>query len=81
MRGRASNRSRTAPMQDLQVLRSLLTRIIEELRPEKIWLFGGRAEGRARPDSDYDLLVILSDQAPASDVDLVRAWELTKDWA
>ena len=50
---------------------------MERLRPEEIWLFGSRTEGRARPDSDYDLLVILPDQAPEADLDLVRAWEIT----
>lgn len=49
LRARASSRGQTAPMQDLQVLRSLLTRIVERLGPEEIWLFGSRAEGRPRP--------------------------------
>ncbi|WP_438032778.1 nucleotidyltransferase domain-containing protein [Sorangium sp. So ce204] len=47
------------------------------LAPEEIWLFGSRAEGRARPDSDYDLLAVLSDDAPDSALDLMKAWELT----
>jgi uncharacterized protein len=61
----------------LAVISPLLARIVERLSPEEIWLFGSRAEGRARPDSDYDLLVVLPDHAPAADLDLVRAWELT----
>ena len=47
------------------------------LDPEEIWLFGIRAEGRARPDSDYDLPAVLPDDAPESALDLVKAWELT----
>ena len=33
-------------------------RIVAELQPEQIILFGSRARGDARADSDYDLLVI-----------------------
>ena len=29
-----------------------------DLDPEAVWLFGSRAEGRASPDSDFDLLVV-----------------------
>jgi predicted nucleotidyltransferase len=64
-------------MEDLSIMSPLLARIVERLRPEEIWLFGSRAEGRARPDSDYDLLAVLSDQAPEADLDLVKAWQLT----
>ena len=32
--------------------------IAEAIRPEKIILFGSRAQGTAQPDSDIDLLVI-----------------------
>src|SRR6266545_3077422 len=39
----------------------LLSIIVDELRPLQVWLFGSRAEGRARPDSDYDILVVLPD--------------------
>ncbi len=52
----------------------LLAVIIEDLAPIQVWLFGSRAEGRARPDSDYDLLVVLPDDAPAESLDMVRAW-------
>ncbi len=37
----------------------LLARVVEVMNPLEVWLFGSRAEGRARPDSDYDLLVVL----------------------
>ncbi len=45
-------------------LASLVARIKEELDPEQIWLFGSRARGDERPDSDYDLFVIVPDDAP-----------------
>ncbi len=50
-------------------LRVILKRLAEALRPFKIYLFGSRAEGRARPDSDFDLLVVFDDEAPNGDAD------------
>lgn len=54
----------------------LLSIIVDELRPLQVWLFGSRAEGRARADSDYDILVVLPDDAPAADFDDRRVWRL-----
>jgi predicted nucleotidyltransferase len=62
---------------DLRPIAPLVERIVAHLKPEEIWLFGSRAEGRARPDSDYDLLAVLPDDAPQSALDLLKAWELT----
>ncbi len=42
-------------------LQILLDRLIPALKPEAIYLFGSRARGDARPDSDYDLLVVTPD--------------------
>jgi len=41
------------------VLDEMTRRIIDRFQPEKILLFGSRARGDFRPDSDYDLLVVL----------------------
>ena len=40
-------------------IRSLVQRIAEQYRPERIILFGSHARGDAREDSDVDLLVLL----------------------
>ncbi len=50
-------------------LQAILQRLTEALKPFRIYLFGSRAEGRARPDSDFDLLVVFDDEAPNSDAD------------
>jgi predicted nucleotidyltransferase len=42
-----------------------VARIVEVMRPEAIYLFGSRARGDAHGDSDYDLLVVTADDAPA----------------
>jgi len=42
------------------VLREVVRRIVQIARPNQIILFGSAATGKARPDSDLDLLVIKS---------------------
>jgi predicted nucleotidyltransferase len=49
------------------------------LHPEEIWLFGSRARGDHRPDSDWDLLVVLPDGAPDDQVDIVETWGRLRD--
>jgi hypothetical protein len=39
----------------------LRDRLVAGLKPKSIWLFGSRARGDARPDSDFDMLVVLPD--------------------
>jgi hypothetical protein len=39
-------------------LAALVDRLVVALDPCAIWLFGSRARGNHRPDSDYDLLVV-----------------------
>ena len=46
------------------VLAEAVRRLVEAFHPERIYLFGSRAQGEAGPDSDYDLLVVVPDSAP-----------------
>ena len=46
-------------------LAEIVRRLIEAYAPERVYLFGSRARGDAGPDSDYDLLVVVPDDAPA----------------
>ncbi len=41
-----------------QALDLILERLVKAINPREIWLFGSRARGGARPDSDFDLLVV-----------------------
>jgi predicted nucleotidyltransferase len=52
--------TRTQPPAGSQdaVLHEIVTRLVEALDPERLILFGSRAAGRARPDSDYDILIV-----------------------
>jgi predicted nucleotidyltransferase len=43
------------------VLPEIVRRLVDEFDPEEILLFGSRAWGQPRTDSDYDLMVIVSD--------------------
>jgi uncharacterized protein len=51
-------------------LERVVCRIAERIDPLAIYLFGSRARGDADADSDYDLLVVVSDDAPQE-----RLWE------
>lgn len=55
----ASRRS----VQDPRV-ETLVQRLVQEFRPDYVYLFGSRARGDERDDSDYDFMVILPDSAP-----------------
>lgn len=56
----------TTPITQLEtsLVREIVQRIAQTIRPEKIILFGSRARGEARPDSDIDLLVIAHSNQP-----------------
>jgi predicted nucleotidyltransferase len=42
----------------------IVRRIVETAQPDKIILFGSRARGDARPDSDFDVLAIKESTEP-----------------
>jgi predicted nucleotidyltransferase len=46
-------------------LLEVVRRLVEAYRPERIYLFGSVARGDAGPDSDYDIMVVVPDDAPA----------------
>lgn len=46
-------------------LAEIVRRLAEAYRPFAIYLFGSKARGDAGPDSDYDLLVVVDDDASA----------------
>lgn len=48
------------------VLAEILRRLVTAYQPERIYLFGSKGRGDAGPDSDYDLLLIVPDDAPAA---------------
>lgn len=52
------------PLHADHVLAELIRRLAKAYLPERIYLFGSKARGESRPDSDYDILVVVPDDAP-----------------
>jgi uncharacterized protein len=44
-------------------LKEIVRRLIGAYDPQQVYLFGSKARGDAGPDSDYDLLVVVPDDA------------------
>jgi len=55
-------------------LRPAIQKIVDELKPEKIVLFGSYAYGLPNPHSDVDLLVVLNTSASLKD----RSWKVSR---
>ena len=56
-------------------LHAVVSRIVDQIDPEAVWLFGSRARGTHRPESDFDLLVVtkVEDGEKGYDYDRVYA--------
>lgn len=44
-----------------EILNEIVSRLVSRFQPSKVFLFGSRASGVARPDSDYDLLLVVKE--------------------
>ena len=55
-------------------LRPAIQKIVDELNPEKIILFGSYAYGNPTPNSDVDLLVVLKTNASLKE----RSWKVSR---
>jgi uncharacterized protein len=60
----------------LKRFRATVTEIYGD-RVERVVLFGSRARGDAREDSDYDVAVFLRDYAPGTTTELYRLADLS----
>jgi uncharacterized protein len=54
----------SVPSTDDPILVSIVDRLIAIYRPERIYLFGSAARCEAGPDSDYDIMIVVSDATP-----------------
>ena len=68
-----------AAAQTASLLPKLVARIVDVLHPAQVWLFGSRARGEARPDSDWDFMAVLPDEAPEQDLDMSSVWQRLRD--
>ncbi len=63
---------------DVRPLATRVARIQAAYHPEQIWLFGSRARGNARADSDWDLFVVVPDDIQESNLDPLVGWQLQR---
>lgn len=70
--------TRASGSAEVRVPEALLRAVIETFDPQAVILFGSRARGDAHPDSDWDLLVIVDDDAPYEQVRLRRGYEAAR---
>jgi uncharacterized protein len=61
-------------MIDMNAIREVTERIVQEFQPERIILFGSYAYGTPTPDSDVDLLVIVpfEGKAPRKSLEILN---------
>lgn len=60
-------------------LLKLVSAIRARMHPQAIWLFGSRARGDHRPDSDWDLVVAVPEDAPDDQLDPIVGWSIGRE--
>lgn len=63
LRGRPGSRDPKSSGEERR-LGEMVRRLVEAYEPDRVYLFGSRARGDSGPDSDYDVLVVVPDDAP-----------------
>lgn len=59
----------------------LLNQVVSVFGPRRVIMFGSRARGDSREDSDYDLVVVLEDDAPDERLSWRRRYEARKGFS
>jgi predicted nucleotidyltransferase len=64
-----SGRQQIVPTDDSiredRTLVEIVKRLVNAYEPLRVYLFGSKARGESGPNSDYDLLLVVADDAPA----------------
>jgi predicted nucleotidyltransferase len=60
------------------ILAEIVRRLITAYQPERIYLFGSMARGDVDEDSDYDLMVVVPDNAPPERRDSGHAYSVLR---
>lgn len=61
------------------VLAEVTNRLVEAYQPDRIYLFGSVARGDSTPDSDYDIMLVVPDDAPKEKKDCDLAYRVLRD--
>jgi len=56
-------------------LAAIVRRVVELYHPERVYLFGSKARGDDGPDSDYDVMVVVPDEADGEQLQSRRFYE------
>jgi len=72
------------PSREDPILQEVTRRLVKACDPDRIYLFGSAARGDARPDSDYDFLMVVPDETAGKELDrcaydAIRDLRLLKD--
>jgi hypothetical protein len=67
-------------MSEKSVPAELLDAVVAYFQPRRVILFGSAARGKAGPDSDIDLLVILDDDAPPEKLTLAAGYQSRRSY-
>ncbi len=59
---------------------ALLRPVVAYFNPRRVILFGSAARGAAGPDSDYDLIVVLDDDAPPEKLTLSAGYAARRSY-
>ena len=70
--------ARSGTLRTPREIRPLVAALRDRFKPESIWLFGSRARGDNRADSDWDLLLELPDGCAPELLDPLEAWEVRR---
>jgi excisionase family DNA binding protein len=57
------------------VLGEIVERLVAAYQPERVYLFGSAARGESYPDSDYDVLLVIPDDASSERQRARRAYQ------
>ena len=61
--GKRATKGFTPPSAHDPIVREVVRRLVDLFEPERVYVFGSAARGEAAPDSDYDLMVLVPDDA------------------
>jgi uncharacterized protein len=66
------------PIEPTVTLQPIVDKLVKDFDPDAIYLFGSHARDEAHPDSDFDLMVVVPDDAPPEHTDPRRPHEVLR---